>query len=153
MARRDRGPVLERRLDEARLTLPREARGLFGSQAELCADLAGCILLTPTDAWRERLSALQHSSAHNHHAAEPFRLLAASATSAEVDGRGRVTLPHLHLQWAGIAPDRGVVVVQLVGGVEVWEPGRLDMHLRDANRQIRELGTAILREQLALIEE
>ena len=153
MAPRDRGLVVERRLDEARLTLPRDARGLFGAQAELCADLSGCILLTPTDAWRERLAALQQSSAHNHHAAELFRLLAASATTAEVDARGRLTLPHLHLQWAGIAPDRSVVVVQSVCRVEVWEPRRLDMHLRTANRQIRELDTAILREQLSLIEE
>ena len=145
--------MLERRLDEARLTLPQEAWALFGAQAELCADLAGCILLTPTDAWRERLAALQQSSARNHHAAELFRLLAASATTAEVDGRGRLTLPHLHLQWAGITPNKGVVVVQLAGGVEVWEPRRLALHLHNANREIRELGTAILREQLSLIEE
>ena len=153
MAHRDRGPVLERHLDEARLTLPRAARALLGEQVELCADLAGCILLSPTEPWRERLSALLQASAHNHHAAELFRLLAASATTAEVDGRGRLTIPQLHLQWAGICPDRGVIVVLLAGGVEVWEPRRLAMHLARANRQIRELDSRVLREQLALIEE
>ncbi len=147
------GPVVERLLDGARLTLPPAARGLFSRQAALCADVGGCVLITPPEVWRTLLPALQECSAHNHQAAELFRLFAASETVVSIDGRGRLSLPLLHLQWAGLTPDRGAVVVVAGQRVEVWEPRHLAVAIESANRRLRDLDAQVLREQLALFGE
>lgn len=153
MAGRASPPVIERRLDGARLTLPQTARAALDRRAALSADLAGCVLLMPPGLWDEMLPLLQACSSRSHHAAELFRLLAASETSVPVDYRGRLTIPRLHMEWAGLSPDKPVIVVALGQIVEVWDPRRLAMRLRIANRNLRELNTSILREQLAFFEQ
>lgn len=145
-------PVFARKLDGARLMLPAAARGGFGDRAALSPSPAGCVLLLAPEVWDTMLPLLQACSAHNQHAAQLYRLLAAGETSAPLDRRGRLCIPRLHLAWAGLRPGGCAVLVILGQAVEVWETTRLDARLEQANRRLRELDVGILREQLPLFE-
>ncbi len=146
-------PLATRRLDDTRLTLPRSAHRVLGAHAALAADAAGCILALTPAVWDDTLPLLQQLSAHDASAAALFRLLAASETVAAIDGRGRLSLPRLHMEWAGLIAAGPVVVVVLGAGVQVWEPERLAAHLATASRRLRDLKSDRLRQQLAFFEQ
>ena len=146
-------PVYERRLDGGRIVLPGPVQPVLGSRVALLAAPAGCVTLMRPDVWEQVMPLLQKCSAHNHHAARLFALLAAGETSAWVDGRGRLTIPRLHMEWAGLTPSRGVLLLALGDTVELWCPERLDAHLDRANHLLRHLSVSVLREQLPLFPE
>jgi len=145
-------PAVERCLDGSRLTLPRGCREVFGDTAAVTADLVGCILVTPPALWDELLPSLREQSQVSHHAEQLFRFLSASEASVPVDERGRIVIPRLHLEWAGMSPNKAVVVVALGRMAEIWEPRRLSMHLTLARRKLRDLDSHLFREQLNLLE-
>jgi len=127
-------------------------RQTLGNPIAVSADLSGCVLMTPPGLWQEMLPMLQGCAAADHQAKELFRFYAASETPAKVDGRGRVTIPQLHMEWARLAAGGPVVVVALGRTARVWEPRRLALHLRMANKHLRSLESRVLREQLRLLE-
>ena len=143
-------PAVERCLDGSRLTLPRGCRENLGNTVAICAELVGCALVTTPELWQEMLPALQEQSSVSHHATELFRFYSASETLVSVDERGRMMIPSLHMQWAGLSPDGPAIVVALGRVVQVWAPRRLALHLNRANRDLRNLDSNILREQLSL---
>ena len=146
-------PVLARALDGARITLPQSVRLALGSQAAVSAEPSGSILIASPRLWAQVLPQLQRQAAATHHAAELFRLLAASESTVRVDVRGRLTVPPLLMEWAGLCPGHDAVLVVIGGAIQVWDPGRLSRLLRLANQMLRSLSTHILREQLPLVEE
>jgi DNA-binding transcriptional regulator/RsmH inhibitor MraZ len=146
-------PIHERQLDDGRLTLPEALHERFPGGAVVVADLSGAVLLTRDGAWEEMLPALQECSAHNRHAAELFQVLAATQARVTVDARGRLTIPRLHMEWAGLMPDRTVLLLTLNDGVQVWDPRRFSSLLKAAGRHLRKLSAHILRDQLALFPD
>lgn len=151
MLRRSAPPIFARRLDGARLALPAGGAATLGSHAALSTDVTGCVLVVRPDEWKEAFAGLLESSARSRHAAELARFLAAGETAVPVDPRGRLTIPPVHMEWAGLKPDGEVLVLSLGHGIQVWDPRRLDTLLRVANRQLRRLKSDIFRDQLALI--
>ena len=153
MARRPCPSLFDRRLDGARLRLPQGLVDVVGSDAALSADATGCVRIVEMALWRETLPGLQECTDRNHHAAELFRFLVAGETGTPMDSRGRVTIPRLHMEWAGLAPNANVIVISLGREIDVWDPLRLEEFLRRANTQLRGLHSSVFREQLSLMGE
>ena len=146
-------PLFERRLDGVRLRLPPGVISEIGSHAGLWADMVGCIRVVPKDALNSMLPDLQRCGSRNHHAAEFFRFVIASQTTVPVDGRGRISIPQLHLEWAGLAPDGAALTIATERGAEIWAPDRLQARLVVASEELRGLHSSILHDQLSLIGE
>lgn len=146
-------PIFERQLDDGRLTLPEELHQRLGEQAVVVADLSGSVLLTRDGAWEQTLAALQECSVRNAHAGELFRLLSSTETEVPIDHRGRLTIPRLHMEWAGLMPDRTVLLMALGDSVHIWDPRRFSSLLGVAARHLQRLSSHVLREQLALFPE
>jgi DNA-binding transcriptional regulator/RsmH inhibitor MraZ len=153
MAQHTCPPIYERQLDDGRLTLPEALHARLGGSVVAVADLSGSVLLTGDGGWEAMLPALQECSAHSRHATELFHVLSATQARVMVDARGRLTIPRLHMEWAGLMPDRTVLLLALHDGVQVWDPRRFSSLLNAAGRHLRRLSAHVLRDQLALFPD
>ena len=143
-------PLVERRVDAGRITLPAPLRALLGDRVAVAADLAGCVLAARPEVLSDALQGLRRASSRSHHATELYRFLAGTEALVEIDERGRLALPRLHREWAGISPRGNALLLATGSGVQIWDPRRLDILLRVAHRHLRELHSHILREQFEL---
>jgi DNA-binding transcriptional regulator/RsmH inhibitor MraZ len=145
--------LFERRLDAGRVVLPQNLRDALGPRIGLAADISGSILLTTASSSQALLEDLLTCSQQHHQSGELYRLLASTYAEDGLDERGRLLLPHLHREWAGIGADSEVLLLALGEGIQVWDPLRLDRLLRVSQRHLRELHNVAPRDQFRLFED
>jgi DNA-binding transcriptional regulator/RsmH inhibitor MraZ len=97
----------------------------------------GCIALYPESVWkRMRAPALNTPEllAGSFAARSAMRRSGALTASENISRQGRITLPALLQEHAGLKPGAKVVVVGVEIGVEIWESGRFNEEMESANK-------------------
>lgn len=95
-----------------------------------------CLAAYPPGEWSRLEAQLQALPAFNRPVKALTRLLASRAADCEFDAQGRILLPPLLRQNAGLGQD--VVVVGVLNRFEVWAPEAWESFLRDAERLLED---------------
>jgi len=109
---------------KGRLAVPTRYRDALGADdgAPLVVTIdteERCLLLYPAKQWQLIEDSLQRLPSFNVQARRIQRLLIGHATDVELDGNGRVLLPALLREYAGL--DKSVVMIGQGNKFEVWD--------------------------------
>lgn len=107
---------------ESRVTLPKGLRAdLPDDSLVLCRGLGGCLLLFSTQGYASYLARLL-GMAPEKDARKVARFFEAAAVEVEPDSRGRIYIPRVLLQYAGLHSE--VLWRGDSDHVEIWSPER-----------------------------
>ena len=124
-----------------RVILPARLRGSVKSFV-LTRGLEGCLSLYTEDAWKKLLEKLQNLPVSNKSQARAFkRLLISGATSADVDGQGRLLVPELLGRFAGIRKD--VMIIGMDSHLEIWSLESWGRYRKSAERDVAKIAEQI----------
>lgn len=84
--------------------------------------LDNCLFVYPNDEWQKFEEKLQTLPLTNKNARQFTRLFLAGAASVEVDKQGRILLPSVLREFAGLEKD--VVLVGVASRIEIWSKDR-----------------------------
>jgi MraZ protein len=108
----------------------------------LARGLEECLSLYTEDAWKKLLSKLQDLPVTNKSQARAFRrLLISGATSADVDGQGRLLVPESLGRYAGIEKD--VMVLGMETHIELWSSEKWTQYRQRAEQDSRSIADQI----------
>ena len=109
----------EGRMDaQGRIVIPQRCREPFEGEMFVVRGLDGNIDLYPAAEWREEEEKLQRFSGYNTEARLAHRLLFSGSYPAQMDKQGRVVIPPMLRQHAGIQEE--IVVAGAGRKLEVW---------------------------------
>lgn len=92
---------------------------MCGGQLVMTVDQARCLLLYPLPTWAEIEKKLQQLPAYDRNARRLQRFLVGHATELEMDRQGRVLVPQVLRDFAGI--DRRAMLVGQINKFELWD--------------------------------
>ena len=95
-----------------------------------------CLACYPPAEWARLEAQLQALPAFSRPVKALVRVLVSRASDCGIDGQGRVLVPHLLREGAGLRQD--VVVVGVLNRFEVWAPETWDALLRDSERLLED---------------
>lgn len=111
---------------KGRLVLPSRFRGSLGQLLYLTRGINRCLWLFPDEGWRAVVEMLGADSMTNPDTLALQRFFVGSAAECTPDDMGRIPLPALLRDYAGI--DRETVVVGVGPRVEIWSRERWDAY-------------------------
>lgn len=85
-----------------------------------------CLLLYPLAAWEEIEKKIESLPSFNKSTRRVQRLLIGHATDVEVDGNGRILLPNLLRDYAGL--DKRIILLGQGKKFELWDEQRWEQH-------------------------
>lgn len=106
--------------DKGRLTLPARFREGLGAEFYATRGLDNCLFLYPTEEWKAFGARLRSLALTDEVARRVTRAFFSGATDCRLDAQGRVLLPAVLREYAGL--QREAVVVGAGARAEVWEP-------------------------------
>ena len=109
---------------KGRVIVPVKFRESLGTEFVVTKGLDGCLFVFPNEEWNifeEKLKSLPMS---NKDARKFVRFFLAGAAVVELDKQGRILIPPVLRECAGLEKD--VVVVGVGNRVEIWDKGRWD---------------------------
>ncbi len=107
---------------KGRLAVPARFRAALSGGAHVSRWIDGCLAIFPNEAW-ERLAERVNSLPYSDAGARAFsRFLFSGAYDVSLDGQGRVVLPQMLRDFAGLQADAAVVGAH--DRIELWEPVR-----------------------------
>jgi MraZ protein len=129
-------------LDEKRrVSIPARLRGSV-KRFVLARGLEECLSLYTEDAWEKLLAKLQNLPVADKSRARAFRrLLISGATSADVDGQGRLLVPESLGLYAGI--DKDVMILGMETHIEIWASEKWRQYRRRAEQEARSIAEQI----------
>jgi MraZ protein len=89
-----------------------------------------CLAAYPPEEWSKLEEQLSRLPAFSKGVKALTRVLASHATDCELDGQGRILLPHELRAAAGL--EREAVVVGVLNRFEIWTPVRWEAFLRES---------------------
>jgi MraZ protein len=105
---------------KGRLIIPAKFREQLGKEFVITKGMDGCLFVYPFEAWREfetKLKALPTTVDKN--ARRFSRYFMSGATTVEVDKQGRILVPAVLREFAGLSKD--VVLAGVLDRVEIWD--------------------------------
>lgn len=105
-----------------RLIIPSKFREALGEEFVVTKGLDGCLFVYDNDAWAEFENKLKGLPLTNKEARTFVRFFLAGAASVEVDKQGRILVPSVLKEFAGINKD--VVLVGVASRIEIWSKER-----------------------------
>ncbi len=110
-------------LDErGRVAIPVRFRPRLAAGATLARWLDGCLGLFPDDEWAALSTQIAALPVTSPQAREFARFMFSGAAEADPDRQGRILVPGVLREYAGIAPGGEVVVIGAHNRVELWSP-------------------------------
>ena len=131
---------------KGRLIVPSKFREILGDVFVVTKGLDGCLFVYDNEEWKlfeEKLRALPIT---NKEARQFVRFFLAGAAEAEVDKQGRILIPNVLREFAGLTKD--VVLVGVGSRIEIWgrerfeEPAAFD-DMDEIAEHMAELGLGI----------
>ena len=120
--------------NKGRLAVPAKYReGLMSFCAGhlvVTADPSRCLLVYPQPAWEPLEQKLNSLSSFNPQIRSLQRLLVGNASDVEMDGAGRILVPPLLRQFAGLSKD--VVLVGQGAKFELWDNEKWNLQMDNA---------------------
>lgn len=107
---------------KGRLIVPAKFREILGDEFVVTKGLDNCLFVYPNDEWQKFEEKLQTLPLTNKNARQFTRFFLAGAASVEVDKQGRILLPSVLREFAGLGKD--VVLVGVASRIEIWSRDR-----------------------------
>lgn len=129
-----------------RLIIPSKFREALGDEFVVTKGLDGCLFVYDNDAWAEFEEKLKGLPLTNKEARKFARFFLAGAASVEVDKQGRILVPSVLKEFAGLNKD--VVLVGVASRIEIWSKERWEdvsscEDMEDIAEHMSELGLGI----------
>jgi len=107
---------------KGRLIVPAKFREILGDNFIVTKGLDGCLFVYPNDEWTRFEEKLKSLPLTNKNARQFTRFFLAGAAACEVDKQGRILLPQVLREFAGL--EKEVVMVGVANRVEIWSKER-----------------------------
>ena len=129
-----------------RLIIPSKFREALGDEFVVTKGLDGCLFVYDNREWASFEEKLRSLPLTNKDARSFVRFFLAGAASVEVDKQGRILLPAVLREFAGITKD--AVLVGVGSRVEIWSKDRWEgtvtyQDMEEISRHMIELGIGI----------
>ena len=110
---------------KGRLILPSRFRDELGSKCVITKGYEGCLNVYTVREWEKFVDSLSTLSPHNASARRVLRIFSSGAVTCEPDKQGRVIVPPVLREFAGMDGEKkDVVVVGSFTKIEVWSAER-----------------------------
>ena len=109
---------------KGRLIIPAKFRETLGEEFVVTKGLDGCLFVYDNKEWSAFEEKLKSLPLTNKDARQFVRFFLAGATQAEVDKQGRILIPGVLREFAGLEKD--VVLVGVASKIEIWSKERWD---------------------------
>ena len=118
--------------DKNRLFLPSRFREKSdGADFIVTQGLEQCLFLFPQSAWESLAAKLEGLPLADKVEERAFkRMLLSAASEAEVDSQGRILIPQMLKEYAGI--DKDVVILGVLHHLEIWSKPRWEKYRKKA---------------------
>lgn len=120
--------------NKGRLAVPAKYReglmSLCAGRLVVTADPSRCLLVYPYPVWEPLEQKLNSLSSFNPQIRSLQRLLVGNASDVEMDGAGRILVPPLLRQFAGLSKD--VVLVGQGAKFELWDDEKWNLQMDNA---------------------
>lgn len=107
---------------KGRLIVPAKFREKLGEEFVVTKGLDGCLFVYPNEEWRAIEEKFRTTPLTTKDARKFSRFFFAGAASCEVDKQGRILLPSVLREFAGLEKD--VVLAGVLNRVEIWSKER-----------------------------
>ncbi|WP_099470137.1 division/cell wall cluster transcriptional repressor MraZ [Konateibacter massiliensis] len=122
---------------KGRLIVPSKFRETLGDEFVVTKGLDGCLFVYPNEEWKTFEEKLRTLPLTNKNARQFSRFFLAGAASCEVDKQGRILLPGVLREFAGLEKD--VVLVGVLSRIEIWSKEKwLESNVYDDMEEIAE---------------
>jgi MraZ protein len=131
--------------NKGRTSLPARFREVLAGQDEyrliVTDSLDPCIIAYPYTGWRDFEKKLTEKSVFNPNVVRIRRLFISGAAECPLDGHGRILVPPLHRQHAGLS--QKVVWCGMGDYIELWDAARFEEALHNARSDVDGLRMAL----------
>ena len=107
---------------KGRVSVPSKFRGDLGQSFIVTKGLDNCLFMYSKSEWETIENKLKALPLTNNDARSFMRFFFAGATECEVDKQGRINIPQLLREYAGIKKD--VVIVGISTRAEIWDSSK-----------------------------
>lgn len=114
---------------KGRLIVPAKFRDQLGDEFVVTRGLDGCLFVYTQDEWHSMEERFREIPMTSKNARKFSRFLFAGAVTCEVDKQGRILLPPVLREYAGIQKD--VVLAGVLSRIEIWDKTRWDENTYD----------------------
>ena len=109
---------------KGRLIIPSKFREALGDTFVVTKGLDGCLFVYDNEEWAAFEEKLKSLPLTNKDARKFVRFFLAGAAEAEVDKQGRILVPNVLREIAGL--DKEVVLIGVASRIEIWSRERFD---------------------------
>ncbi len=109
---------------KGRLIVPAKFRERLGEEFVVTKGLDGCLFVYPMDEWTVFTDKLKELPLAKKDARQFSRFFLAGAASCEVDKQGRILIPSVLREFAGLEKD--AVLVGVSSRIEIWSKPKWD---------------------------
>ena len=103
---------------KGRVIVPAKFREALGDEFVVTKGLDGCLFVFPMDEWNVFVGKLKELPIANKDARKFSRFFLSSAVQCEVDKQGRILLPSVLREFAGL--DKDAVLAGVNSRIEIW---------------------------------
>lgn len=114
---------------KGRLIVPAKFRDQLGDEFVVTRGLDGCLFVYTMDEWHNMEERFREIPMTSKNARKFSRFLFAGAVTCEVDKQGRILLPPVLREYAGIQKD--VVLAGILSRIEIWDKDRWNENTYD----------------------
>lgn len=107
---------------KGRLIVPAKFRDQLGDEFVVTRGLDGCLFAYTLDEWHNIEEQYRNMAMTSKNARKFSRFFFAGAVTCEVDKQGRILLPPVLREYAGITKD--VVLAGILSRIEIWDKDR-----------------------------
>ena len=107
---------------KGRLIIPSKFRETLGEEFVVTKGLDGCLFVYDNNEWNAFEEKLKSLPLTNKDARQFVRFFLAGAATVEVDKQGRILIPSLLREFAGL--EKEVVLIGVASRVEIWSKDR-----------------------------
>lgn len=119
--------------EKGRLIIPVKFRDELGSEFVVTKGLDGCLFAYDLTEWRVLEEKLRALPLTNKDARAFARFMLAGAASVEIDKQGRILLPQVLRNFAGLEKD--VVLIGVASRIEIWNKEKWENASYDADAE------------------
>lgn len=107
---------------KGRMIVPSKFREQLGDEFVVTKGLDGCLFVYPNDEWKNIEDKFRDVPLTSKNARKFSRFFFAGATTCEVDKQGRILIPAVLREYAGL--EKEVVSVGVLKRIEIWDKDR-----------------------------
>jgi len=124
---------------KGRVSVPSKFRGDLGQSFVITKGLDNCLFMYSKQEWETFENKLKELPLTNNDARSFMRFFFAGATECEVDKQGRINIPQVLRDYAGIKKD--VVIVGVSTRAEIWDSSNWDNYTTSDSLNVSQIAS------------